>query len=315
MDRRVSIAPMMDWTDKHCRYFLRLISPNALLYTEMVVCDTIIHGDRERYLGFNKEEHPVALQLGGSDPEKLAVCARIAEEFGYDEVNLNVGCPSERVKKGAFGACLMLEPQLVADCVASMRAACELPVTVKTRIGVDDADSYEELHYFIETVALAGCEVFIVHARKAWLKGLSPKQNRTVPPLQYETVNQLKSDFPQLTFILNGGVQTIEKIQHHLTEFDGVMLGREAYHNPYLLAEVEKHVFHNLNTLSRKDVMDRLIPYYTQQIEKDVYLSRMTRHILGLFHGQAHARQWRRYLSENVKKNDISVLLSAPSME
>src|SRR5690606_272739 len=238
--RTISVAPMMDWTDRHCRHFLRQISRHTLLYTEMVTSGAILHGPRERLLAFDPAEHPVALQLGGCDPAELAECVRIGAAYGYDEINLNCGCPSDRVQSGRFGACLMAEPALVAECVAAMRAAVNIPVTVKTRIGIDEFDSYEFLHAFVGQVAAAGCNIFIIHSRKAWLRGLSPRENREVPPLRYDVPARLKADFPQLQIVLNGGVKTLDDMQTHLRTFDGVMIGREAYSNPYLLAEVDR---------------------------------------------------------------------------
>lgn len=297
LDRRVSIAPMMDWTDRHCRYFLRLISPHALLYTEMVTAGAILHGDKERLLAFEPLEHPIALQLGGSDPQQLAACAQIGEGFGYDEINLNVGCPSDRVQNGRFGACLMAEPELVAECIAAMVKVVSIPVTVKTRIGIDERDSYEALCHFIDIVAKAGCHTFIIHARKAWLTGLSPKENREIPPLRYDIAQRLKQDFPYLTIVLNGGIKTVSDIQQHLCAFDGVMVGREAYHNPYLLAAIEKEVFH-YQTPPRQDIIQQLIPYAERMLADGLRLHQLTRHILGLFHGEPGARAWRRHLSE-----------------
>lgn len=305
ISRRFCVAPMMDWTDRHCRYFHRLLSRHALLYTEMVTTGAIIHGDAARFLQFNPEEHPLALQLGGSNPRELGWCAKIAEDFGYDEVNLNVGCPSDRVQNGRFGACLMAEPHLVADCVAAMVNATALPVTVKSRIGIDDLDSYEALAYFIGTVASAGCQTFIVHARKAWLSGLSPKQNREIPPLRYEVVYQLKIDFPQIEFIVNGGVTSLAQAEHHLQFVDGVMVGREAYQNPYILAEVDQRLFGECHDpISRLDAMELLLPYISRQLSLGLRLNTVTRHTLGLFHGQSGARGWRRHLSENVGKSN-----------
>jgi tRNA-dihydrouridine synthase A len=294
---------MMDWTDRHCRYFHRLISQHALLYTEMVTTGALIHGDRHRFLQFNPEENPLALQLGGSNPQDLAICAKMAEDYGYDEVNLNVGCPSERVQNGRFGACLMAEPDLVAECVAAMQQAVAIPVTVKSRIGVDDKDSYEELVSFVDKIAQAGCETFIVHARKAWLSGLSPKQNREVPPLRYDLVYQLKADFPQLEIILNGGITTLEQADEALQHVDGVMVGREAYHNPYLLADVDR-CFYGVQhePLTREAILELLMAYIQQQLKTEVRLNSVTRHTLGLFHGMPGGRMWRRHISENVGK-------------
>lgn len=311
---RFSVAPMMDWTDRHCRFFHRLITRHALLYTEMVTTGALIHGDRHRFLQFNATEHPLAFQLGGSNPADLAVCARMIEDYGYDEVNLNVGCPSDRVQNGRFGACLMAEPELVAECVAAMTQAVSIPVTVKSRIGIDDKDSYQELTHFIRTVADAGCNTFIVHARKAWLSGLSPKQNREVPPLRYDVVYQLKIDFPHLTFILNGGVTSLDQAEDILKRVDGVMVGREAYHNPYLLADVDKRFFGASDEpLSRAMIVSVLIPYIQEQLKTEARLNSVSRHILGLFHGEPGARGWRRYISENVGKPgaDESVILNA----
>ncbi len=291
---------MMDWTDRHCRYFHRLISQYALLYTEMVTTGALIHGDHHRFLQFNPEEHPLAFQLGGSNPRELALCAKMVEDYGYDEVNLNVGCPSDRVQNGRFGACLMLEPELVAECVSAMCATVSIPVTVKSRIGVDDRDSYEELALFVEKVANAGCKTFIIHARKALLKGLSPKQNREIPPLNYDVVYQLKADFPQLDIIVNGGIVDLEHTDNLLERVDGVMVGREAYHNPYVLSEVDKRVFNSAApTRSRYEIIALLMPYIEAQLQHGVRLNSITRHILGLFHGEPGARAWRRHLSEN----------------
>lgn len=312
--RRFCAAPMLDWTDKHCRYFHRLISKHAFLYTEMVTTGALIHGGHHRFLHFNAAEHPVALQLGGSNPRELAICAKMAEDYGYDEVNLNVGCPSDRVQNGRFGACLMAEPELVADCVAAMGWAVSIPVTVKSRIGIDDRDSYPELVHFVLTVANAGCKTFIIHARKAWLSGLSPKQNRDVPPLRYDVVYQIKQDLPQLEIILNGGITTLGQAEDILSHVDGVMVGREAYHNPYLLAEVDRRFFGEpKEPLSREMIINMLIPYVQAQLDSGVRLNSISRHILGLFHGEPGARGWRRHLSENACKPgaDISVILDA----
>ena len=296
---RVCVAPMMDYTDRHFRYFVRLMTRHTLLYTEMVTSGAILHGDHRRFLEFHPAEHPLALQLGGSDPEALAACARIADGYGYDEINLNVGCPSDRVQSGRFGACLMQEPDLVAECVAAMRAASPVPVTVKTRIGVDERDSYEHLVDFIGKVEAAGCGVFIIHARKAWLKGLSPKENREIPPLRYDVAARLKRDFPQLTIVVNGGVQTLDAMHAHLGDFDGVMVGREAVSNPYLFADVDRRFFGAAAApLSRSEVLQAWLPYIAAQLQEGVPLARMTRHALGLFHACPGARAWRRALSE-----------------
>jgi tRNA-dihydrouridine synthase A len=299
---RFSVAPMLDWTDRHCRVFHRLLSKQCLLYSEMVTTGALIYGGAERFLQFDPTENPVAFQLGGSNPQDLAVCAKMVADYGYDEVNLNVGCPSDRVQNGRFGACLMAEPELVAECVAAMSLAVNIPVTVKSRIGIDDRDSYQELVHFIDTVAKTGCDTFIIHARKAWLSGLSPKQNRDVPPLRYEVVYQLKQDFPQLNIIINGGITTLEQTETLLQQLDGVMVGREAYQNPYLLAEVDQRLFGaTYPPVSRQQVIESLIPYIQQQLvaNNGVRLNSISRHILGLFHGEYGARLWRRHLSEN----------------
>jgi len=292
---------MMDWTDRHCRYFLRLLTPSALLYTEMVTAQAIMHGDRGRLLGFDPAEQPVALQLGGSDAAMLASAARAGENFGYDEINLNVGCPSDRVQSGRFGACLMAEPALVRDCVAAMREAVGVPVTVKSRIGIDDHEDYGFLRDFVGTVAESGCGTFIVHARKAILSGLSPKENREVPPLCYEFVYRLKAEFPGLVIVLNGGVRDLDSVRAHLEKVDGVMIGREAYHNPYFLAELE-HALHGVEPPSREAVMSAFADYAEARLAEGVRLSSMTRHVLGLYLGRPGARRWRRQLSEGACK-------------
>lgn len=311
-NHRFSIAPMMDWSDHNCRYFWRLLTKQALLYTEMVTTGALIHGDRKRFLHFNREEHPVALQLGGSDPKDLARCARWAQEWGYDEVNINCGCPSDRVQSGMFGACLMGKPNLVADCVKAMMDSCDIPVTVKHRIGIDHMESYEQLLAFIEPVAVAGCSVFIVHARKAWLQGLSPKENREIPPLNYPWVYQLKKDFPHLTIVVNGGIQTIEECQDHLDHVDGVMLGREAYQNPWMLAQVDEALFGMDSPLkSRDDVIAELLPFAEQHLAQGGQLNHITRHILGLYQGIPGARKFRRHLSENAYKKEAGIRILA----
>ena len=298
--RRLCVAPMMDWTNRHCRFFLRLISRHACLYTEMITTGAILHGDVERVLRFHPSEHPLALQLGGSDPRELAACARIAAQYGYDEINLNVGCPSDRVQTGRFGACLMAEPSLVRECVAAMREAASLPVTVKTRIGIDNQDSYGFLYAFIAGLAAAGCTAFIIHARKAWLQGLSPKKNREVPPLRYDVVYRLKRDFPHLEFIINGGISSLDQAQEHLQKVDGVMLGRAAYHNPYILADADRRLFGISGApVSRHVIIARLLPYIEDQLIDGTRLHHITRHILGLFQGVHGARAWRRHLSEH----------------
>ena len=297
---RLSVAPMMDWTDQHCRYFHRLLTRHALLYTEMVTTGALIHGDVARHLDFNTQEHPLALQLGGSEPDDLAHCAKLAEQWGYDEVNLNCGCPSERVQRGAFGACLMAEPALVADGVKAMRDACSLPVTVKHRIGIDRTEDYAFVRDFVGTLADAGCEVFIVHARNAWLQGLSPKENREVPPLRYEAVYQLKKDFPSLTIVLNGGVTTTEQIHAHLAHVDGVMLGREAYHRPWWLSEWDAAFFGDAPfQRTREEVEAQLVDYMAARVESGEPWSRVARHMLGLRNGLAGARKWRQVWSDH----------------
>ncbi len=299
IDRRLSIAPMLDWTDRYCRYFLRLISRHTLLYTEMVTTGAILHGDRARFLDFDLSEHPLALQLGGSEPDDLARCARLGEQWGYDEINLNVGCPSDRVQSGSFGACLMLTPEVVADAVKAMRDAVDIEVTIKHRIGVDEQDSYEALSDFVGRVSEAGCVSFIVHARKAWLQGLSPKENREIPPLSYETVHRLKRDFPHLTFVINGGITSLGQAEKQLAFVDGVMIGREAYQNPWILAEADRRIFGDTSPApDRREVIERLLPYAESMVSQGVPLNRITRHILGLFHGCPGARRYRRVLSE-----------------
>ena len=297
---RFCVAPMMEWTDRHCRYFLRLISRRMFLYTEMVTAEAVLYGNRERVLGFSREEHPVGLQLGGSDPEKLAAASKIGAEYGYDEINLNIGCPSDRVQSGRFGACLMAEPDLVASCVAAMGEAADLPITVKCRIGIDDQDAEESLDRFIDRVAQAGARTFIVHARKAWLKGLSPKENRDVPPLDCERVFRLKQRRADLEIVLNGGIGSLAEACMHLPRVDGVMLGRAAYADPYLLAEVDGALFgSNERPPSRLEVLDAFVPYVEAELSGGARLNQMTRHILGLFHGQPRARAFRRHLAEN----------------
>lgn len=304
----------MDWSDRHCRYFWRLLSQRARLYSEMVTTGAIIHGDRDRFLRFHQAEHPLALQMGGSDPQALAQCAKIAEDYGYDEVNLNCGCPSDRVQEGRIGACLMAEPHIVADCVSAMRNATSLPVTVKHRIGIDDYDSEEHLHQFVSNIASAGCEVFIVHARKAWLQGLSPKENREIPPLDYELVGRLKQSFPALTVVMNGGITSLMQSQQLLNNVDGVMLGREAYHNPYVLAEVDQCLFGDQRPKATRDaIFAAFLPYCEEQLQQGAKLNHMTRHLMGLYTGQPGGRLFRRYLSEHATRPGagIEVLLAA----
>jgi len=304
-DRRFSVAPMMEWTDRHCRFFLRLISRRTLLYTEMVTSSAVLHGDRGRLLGFDPAEQPVALQLGGSEPDELAAAARIGEDYGYREINLNVGCPSDRVQSGRFGACLMAEPELVARCVEAMSGAVSIPVTVKCRIGIDDQDSEEDLDAFVDAVAGAGCRTFIVHARKAWLEGLSPKQNREVPPLDHARVYRLKDTHSELEIVLNGGIETLDESLEHIERTDGVMMGRAAYHNPYVLAGVDTLFFGDKSPApSREEVLERLIPYAERELSMGTRMHHITRHILGLYHAEPGARHFRRFLSERSSQAD-----------
>ena len=293
----ISVAPMMDWTDRHCRYFHRLISPHAKLYTEMVTTGALIHGDTERFLRFDKAEHPVALQLGGSDPDDLARCAAMGQEVGYDEINLNCGCPSDRVQSGSFGACLMKEPDLVAQCVEAMIKSVDIPVTVKCRIGIDNEESFEFLDRFVGASADKGCETFILHARSAWLKGLSPKENRDVPPLNYERVHEVKEKYPDLRIILNGGITDMSHIED-AQNFDGAMIGREAYSNPYWLADIERKIYGNHDIKGRDKIARAMIPYIEQQMrDYDTPVKSITRHMMGLYHHQPGAKAWRRALS------------------
>ncbi len=290
---------MMEWTDRHCRYFLRQLSHHSLLYTEMVTTAALLHGDPGRLLQFDPAEHPVALQLGGSEPDALAESARLGEAHGYDEINLNLGCPSSRVQSGRFGACLMAEPERVAACVTAMTRAVAVPVSVKTRIGIDAQDTYEHLYRFVDRIAQAGCLTFIVHARKAILKGLSPRENRSIPPLRYEYVYRLKQDFPELEIILNGGVTSLDDAVARLAQVDGVMLGREAYHNPWLLADVDERFFNDSRSQpTRSGVMLRMLPYIERELQAGAELKHITRHMLGLFQGVPGARVWRRQLSQ-----------------
>lgn len=309
LKRTISIAPMMDYTDRHFRYLARLISHQTLLYTEMITAYPILDKNkRDMVLGFNAEEHPLALQLGGSDAKELAECARIAEAYGYDEINLNAGCPSDRVRRGRFGACLMKEPALVAACMDAMISAVKIPVTIKIRIGVDDFDSFAYLKNFVKQIADAGCKSFIVHARKALLKGLSPKDNRTIPPLHYETVYQLKREFPDLTIVINGGVKTLEQAELHLRHVDGVMIGREAYHNPFLLVDVDSLFYGAAPSRdSRRDVLIKFLPYLQQQLQQGNSLKYIVRHLFGLFQGIEGARLWRRYLSDHACNTNAGI--------
>lgn len=312
INRQLSVAPMMDWTDRHCRYFHRLLSPHALLYTEMVTTGALLYGDKQRFLTFDDYEQPVALQLGGSEPSEIARCAEFAEQAGFIEVNINVGCPSDRVQNGRIGACLMSEPDVVAACVSEAREKVDIPITVKTRIGIDDFDSVDFLLTFVDAVAKAGCDTVIIHARKAILKGLSPKENRTIPPLNYERAYLVKREFPELSVVVNGGIQTISDIKQHWQALDGVMIGREAYHNPFFLAEIEHELF-NGPLQDREAMLNNYLPYVERQLTLGVPLQRMTRHILGLFAGQPGGKYWRRYLSESARLKNAGpeILLAA----
>ncbi len=307
MIRKVSVAPMMDCTDKHERYFLRLISKNVLLYTEMIVSEAIDRGDKKKLLSFNLNEKPVALQLGGSSPKLLANASKIGEEFGYDEINLNLGCPSKKVQKNKFGACLIKEPNLVAECLSAMQSSTNLPITVKTRIGYDNVEDYENLYNFIDILKSTGIKTFIIHARKAMLGKFTPKQNLNIPPLKYDMVYKLKKDFKDLEIIINGGITTIEQVKKNLKKTDGVMMGRSIYHSPYLLADIEKEIFNNENILSRQEVIEKLIPYVKQEIKKGTRMNQIMRHTLGLFHGQTGSSFWKRYLSENMCVRDADI--------
>ncbi len=303
IDRRLSIAPMMSYTDRHYRYLMRLLAPHTLLYTEMIHAQAVLQGPRQQLLQFHPDEHPLAIQLGGSDPKILAEAAAIAEQYGYDEVNLNIGCPSDRVQAGEFGACLMLKPDLVAECVLTMKQQTQLPVTIKTRIGVDDHDSYHELVNFISTTAKAGCQTFIIHARKAWLKGLSPKENRNVPPLNYAMVYQLKRDFPNLEIIINGGINDVATATTMLNHVDGMMIGRQAYENPWFMTELEQAIFEATKPGLEPDrLLNLYVAYMQTEMSNGTKINAMTRHLLHLFQGQAGARHWRRYLSQHAYK-------------
>lgn len=308
LQRRFCVAPMMDCSDRHSRFFLRLFSPRILLYTEMVTAAAVVHGDRDHLLGFSPEEHPLAVQLGGSDPELLQRAARICAEFGYDEINLNCGCPSDRVQSGSFGACLMRQPSLVAECVAALKTA-GLPVTVKHRTGVDQQEDYAAFAAFAAAQVEAGAEALIVHARNAWLQGLSPKQNREIPPLKYGWVYRLKADFPRQEIVINGGITTLDECLGHLRQVDGVMLGREPYSNPWLLRDVDRMIFDDDDAAcgNRHDILHRAYPYIEAQLQRGVPLSRMSRHLVGLFNGEPNARRWRRYLSENARGGSAGI--------
>lgn len=314
----VSVAPMMDYTDRHCRYFMRLLSPSALLYTEMITSKALLHGDPARLLVHHPAEQPVALQLGGSEPEELAHAARLGQEFGYQEINLNCGCPSDRVKSGSFGACLMGDANRVGECVSAMRAAVSVPVTVKCRIGIEPGmqgkDDVEFLRDFTTTVAAAGCTVFVVHARRAVLNGLSPKENREIPPLRYDVVAALRAEFPQLTFVVNGGIRTVAEVNAHLQQFDGVMIGREAYQNPYLLAQLHRQLHDQAPIPDRAAVMHEYSSYVAHQLTLGEPLNAMVRPVLGLYHALPGARSWRRYLSEGVTRSALSARLLTDSL-
>ena len=307
MKRIVSVAPMMDCTDRHERFFLRLISKNILLFTEMIVDEAISRGDKKKLLSFDAREKPVALQLGGSCPKLLSEASKIGEDFGYDEINLNLGCPSKKVEKNRFGACLMKEPNLVADCLTKMQSSTKLPVSIKTRIGYDNVDDYENFYNFISILKSTGIKTFYIHARKAMLGKFTPKQNLNIPPLKYDYVYKLKKDFPNEEIIINGGITSANEIEDHLKKIDGVMIGRAAYHTPYFLAEIEKQIFGNDNVLSRQEVVENLIPYIKDEINKGTRLNQIMRHTLGLFHGQVGASHWKRYLSENMCVRDADV--------
>jgi len=300
MNRKVCVAPMMDCTDRHERFFLRLISKNVLLYTEMIVSEAISRGDKKKLLTFNLNEKPLALQVGGSSPKLLAEAAKTGEDFGYDEINLNLGCPSRKVQKNKFGACLMKEPNLVADCLTEMMASCSIPVTVKTRIGYDDVEDYESLKNFIQILKKTGVKTFVIHARKAMLGKFTPKQNLNIPPLKYDIVYRLKKEFPDEEIIINGGINSIYQIKNHLEKVNGVMIGRAAYHSPYFLAEIEKEIFNNHNILSRTEVIERMFPYIKEEASKGTRLNQIMRHTIGLFHGQKGSADWKRYLSKNM---------------
>jgi tRNA-dihydrouridine synthase A len=307
MKKTISVAPMMDCTDKHERYFLSLISKNLHLYSEMIVSNAIIRGDRDKILSFKKVKNPTILQLGGSNPSELAEACKISEQYGYDEINLNLGCPSKKVQKNKFGACLMKEPKLVAECVNKMVNATKLPVSIKTRIGYDDIEDFEFLKDFIITIKQAGVKKFIIHARRAILTKLSPKQNLSIPPLKYDFVYKLKEEFKKDEVIINGGISEISKIKEHLKKVDGVMIGRAIYHSPYFLADIEKEIYQNKNVPSRNDVMEKLIPYIQEETKKGVQLNHIMRHTVGLFHGQTGSKQWKQYLSKNMCIRDADI--------
>jgi tRNA-dihydrouridine synthase A len=316
LERRFCIAPMMDWTDRHCRFFHRCLTRRALVYTEMLTVNAVLHGKRERLLTFDSEQHPIALQLGGSTPKELAVAAAIAQDYGYDEVNLNIGCPSERVQEVQIGACLMAQPQLVADCVSAMRSRVDLPITVKCRVGIDDQDGEADLDRFVNCIARGGCRTIIVHARKAWLRGLSPRENREIPPLDYERIYRLKAAFPELEIVLNGGIKSLKEALRHLVHVDGVMLGRAAYQTPFLLAQVDGDIFGDTRPApTRAQVLEQLIPYAEQHMADGGRLNQVVRHVLGLCHGRPHARAYRRLLSEGAARKDATPELLRAAIE
>ena len=309
------VAPMMDWTDRHCRYFMRLLSPSVGLYTEMVTAQALHYGDKERLLAFHESEHPVMLQLGGSDPQLMAAAATMGAERGYDEININVGCPSDRVQSGQFGACLMAKPDVVADCVRAMRSATDVPVTIKTRIGIDDFDDYDFLKRFVDETVAAGCETYVVHARIAILEGLSPKENRSVPPLRYERVYRLKADYPDLDIIINGGITSVDECRDHLAHVDGVMIGRQAYQQPWFLTDLETAFGKGPPDFDREEIIQRMLPYVRDELANGALLKHMTRHLLGLFAGQPGARSWRRFLSENAHRHDAGAEVIEQALE
>ena len=304
INRKISVAPMMDCTDRHDRYFLRLISKNVMLYSEMVATKSAIHGDRKRILGFREEEKPVALQVGGSDKNELAEVAKLAEQFGYDEININLGCPSKKVQKNSFGACLMKEPDLVAECINNMVNSCKIPVTAKTRIGVDEIEDFEYLNSFINKIKQSGCKTVILHARKALLKGLTPKQNLNIPKLNYEMVYEIKKANPELEIIINGGVSETEQIKKHLKHCDGVMIGRAIYQNPYFLTDIEKEIFNTNEVPSREKIAKQIISYLEEEVKLGTKVNHIMRHTVGLYHGQPGSKDWKRYLSDNMMARD-----------
>ena len=304
INRKIAVAPMMDCTDRHDRYFLRLISKNVMLYSEMVATKSAIHGDRKKILGFRAEEKPVALQVGGSEKKDLSEVAKIAEDFGYDEININLGCPSKKVQKNSFGACLMKEPDLVAECIFEMIKSCKIPVTAKTRIGFDDVENFEYLNNFVNKIKSTGCKTIILHARKAILKGLTPKQNLNIPKLNYEMVYQIKKENPELEVIINGGVTKIDEIKNHLNKCDGVMIGRAIYQNPYFLTEIEKNIFNNSQILTRETIAKQILEYLEEEVKLGTKVNHVMRHTVGLYHGQPGSKNWKRYLSENMMARD-----------